>query len=664
MSMVASLSQSQQMLHEQWAAHEDNRLGWAFRAYERFIKSLSPEIRERLAHKNHQEEAYVVVFGKTQVGKTTLLMDLMGVSPAAMERVSAALRGGRAHGHSATATTTEYRRSADQLWGLRVREQARWFADDREITAALGNLREQMERRELVIDSPCVVSIPAECFVTQADQGPVIKMLDLPGDQPANPVEQEHVHNMARRYVPLADLILLVGRGDDLSFLQPGGLTLPGIEDWQSVPGRFRIITTYSFTAQSVRDLVRQNGKNANPQIYRQRLIEQIEKFSPLSKDAKNPHRYFPLEFGKSWISAKTSQSDLYELVSPLIDELKSELHQDIQNATTPLARLNSAVEARVVIKRVKENRLREMEKTGNALLDDLRREQDELKQVQATVQQLSREHEEMNRRLMKLTDERLQKDLTIGLELSGSTPRGNPGEKVSGFKFLITTAKISLAQRVMDSRPDTAGLSDTAWFWRDVKVNFEPLSDDLEGILEAEFWLFRSHLSDYRLDKYWRTGSGSDYQSDISWLKGCIDSAESDILKSAHQWWLEEAKRHLKELQNENSQLENQIRSWNHRTQEIIKSIEAAKNKVTGHEKDCEEFKQRMDLDLKESNRFSEILDSEYLHELKSRRQNLQKQKQSTQTFIDLLAAFQLIQTRQKLVMQIDESTIQPQHL
>ncbi len=663
MSTVASHYRSQQTLHEQWVAHEQNRLGWAFRAHERFVQSLSPEIRERLAHKNHQEEAYVVVFGKTQVGKTTLLMDLMGVSTAAMERVSTVLRGGRAHGHSATATTMEYRRSEDQRWGLRVREQARWFADDGEITAALGDLRERMERRELVVDSPCVVSIPSDCFVTQADQGPVIKMLDLPGDQPANPVEQEHVHNMARRYVPLADLILLVGRGDDLSFLQPGGLTLPGIEDWQSVPGRFRIITTYSFTAQSVRDLVRQNEKNTDPQIYRQRLIEQIEKFAPLSEDAKTPRRYFPLEFGKSWISAETSHPELYKLVSPMIDELKSELHRDIQDATTPLARLNSAVEARVVIKRVKENRLKEMGKTGTVLLDSLRREQDELQQVQATVQQLSREHEEMNRQLMNLTDSRLQQDLRSHFRLSGSTPSGDPGAKVSGFKSLISRAKSSLAQRATDSRPDTASLSNTAWFWRGVKVDLEPLSGEMEEILSAEFENFRSHLSNYRLDKYWFTGSDSDYQGDINYLKECIKDGESKISEFARQCWLNGAKKHLEKLQVKHNQSKNQISAWNHRTQEIEKSVDAARSKFDSHEKSCEEFKQRMDLDLKESNRFSEILDSEYLHELKNRRQNLQKNQPATHTFIDLLAALQLIQTRQKLVMQIDNHTIQPQH-
>ena len=655
MSAMTTLVPPKLTLSEQWAAHEQNRLGWAFRAYERFVKSLSPEIRERLTHKNHQEEAYVVVFGKTQVGKTTLLMDLMGVSPAAMERVSTVLRGGRAHGHSATATTMEYRRSKDGRWGLRVCEATRWFTDDCAMTAALGDLRERMERRELIIDSPCVVSIPADCFVAQSDQGPVIKMLDLPGDQPANPVEQEHVHNMARRYVPLADLILLVGRGDDLSFLQPGGLTLPGIEDWQSVPGRFRIITTYSFTAQSVRDHVRQNGKTADPQVYRKRLIEEIEKSGPISGDAKVLHRYFPLEFGNSWISAKTSQPELYELVSPMIDKLKGELHRDIQDATTPLARLNSAVEARVVIKRVKENRLKEMKTTGKALLDSLGREQDELKQVQATVQQISREYEEMNRRLINLTDSHLQQDLNTHFQLSGSTPSGDPGARVSGFKVMISRAKSSLAQRATDSRPDAASLSNTAWFWRGVKINFEPLSNDIEEILDAEFDFFRNHLSNYRIDKYWFTGSSSDYQGDINWLEDCIKDGESKISDSARQWWLDEAKKHRTKLQNEHIQSKNQINSWHRRIQEINKSIEIAQEKVNSHNNDCEDFKQRMDLDLKESNRFSEILDSEYLQELKFRRQSLQQQKQPTQIFIDLLATLQLTQSRQKLLMQIN---------
>lgn len=342
-----------------------------------------------------------------------------------------------------------------------------------------------------------------------------------------------------------------------------------------------------------------------------------------------------------------------------MIDEFKIELHRDIQDATTQLARLNSAVEARVVIKRVKENRLKEMKETGDDLLKSLRREQDERKLVQATIEQLSRENKKMDERLMDLTDSRLQQDLRTHFQISGKTTSGDPGEKVSGFKLLISRAKSSLAERVTDSLPDTASLSNTAWFWRGVKVDFETFSDEIEEILNAEFENFRSHLSDYRLDKYWITGSNSDYQGDIDWLKKCIKNGESKIADFARQRWLQGAKKHLDKIQIEINKLINQVFYWQHRIQEINKSIETAQSKVDSHNENCEKFKQRMDLDLKESNRFSEMLDNEYLHELKSRRQNIQKNKPATQTFIELLAARQLIQSRQKLMMKIDNSSV-----
>lgn len=642
-------------LDNQWAWHQQNGLTWAFRAYERFVKSLSPEIRERLAHKDHQEEAYVVVFGKTQVGKTTLLMDLMGISHAAMMRVSTVLRGGRTLGHSATATTMEYRRSEDLRWGLRIKNENRWYNDDDQITSALGELRDRMERRDLALDSPCVVSIPTDCFVTREDHGPLIKMLDLPGDKPANQAEQEHVHNMARRYVPLADLILLVGRGDDLSFLQPGGLTLPGIEDWQSVPGRFRIVTTYSFTAQSVRALVRRQGETTNAQLYRQRLIEQIEKFAPLSEDARISKRYFPLEFGASWTAAQASQPDLYARVSPLIDELKHELLRDIQNATTPLARLRGAVEARVIIKRVKENQLKKMEQNIAHLRKELEQKENDLKRLRLVAQQVSKEHEEFRERLLQLTDERLLQDLADHFKLTGSTPTGDPGARVSGFRVLISRARSSLTQRMEDSRPDTARLSDTAWFWRGVKVNFGPLSDLIRKALNPVFSSFESRLSEYILDKYWLTGSDTDYESDRRRLDMCIRTAESVTLKTTRDWWLNAAREHLQDLNNELKALQQKVDDWDSSIEESAQLVVLAQQKSEAQERDREAFKQRMDQDLKESHRFNEILDDEYLSELRHRRQGIQKQSQPARAFLELLAATQLIQTREKLLSQIE---------
>lgn len=640
-----------------WAHFDAHRLNWAFRAYERFIESLSPEIRERLAHKGTQAEAYVVVFGKTQVGKTTLLMDLMGVRPEAMDRVSRVLRGGRSQGQSATATTMEYRRSADHRWGFRFKEaNTRWFDDDHAMTSELGQLREAMERRQLVVDSPCVVSIPIDYFDQQASQ-PAVRMLDLPGDKPANPTEQEHVHEMARKYVPLADLILLVGRGDDLSFLQPGGLTLPGIEDWQSVPGRFRIVTTYSFTAQSVRELVRQHDGPADAQLYRQRLVDQIEKFAPLSQEAKRAERYFPLEFGRSWLDAQERHPLFYKQVSPMIDALKRQLHVDIQASTTPMARLRGAVEARVVIARVKEIRSKEMHAASQAVQKQLQREQDDLAQAQNAADQSSRTCQRLAERLAMLSKERLSQDLKINFHLSGNTDGGNPNESVSNFKISVGQAKSSLRQRVIDSNPNMSNLPETDWFWRSVtaQVNL----DKVDAILINVFSTLMTTLNDYWIDSYWDTGSGSDYQRDVRCLVNCIDEAVSALTDIARESWLKAANQQLFRHQEELKAEELTQRSWQQRLQDMKHPIKVLEQELAAHLHEYQAFEKRMAADLVESRRFIDVLNSEYLDELKQRHQAIDNEEQRTSGFFGLLAAVQLGQVRQQLLLHIEPAAI-----
>lgn len=198
-----------------WQRLESRQSEWAFRAYDRLIKTLSHDVQERIQFKESDAEPYVVIFGKTQVGKTTLLLDLMDIDLQQMATLSHVLRGGREAGKSSTATAMEYRRSTDQRWGLFVQSKTHWFASDDDMTEALAQLRKQMERGELVVDSPCIVHIPWRFFMIKTSGAPGVRILDLPGDNPANMEEQKHVNQMAKTYLPFADLVLLIGRGDD-----------------------------------------------------------------------------------------------------------------------------------------------------------------------------------------------------------------------------------------------------------------------------------------------------------------------------------------------------------------------------------------------------------------------------------------------------------------
>lgn len=645
-----------------WCSHNRESLNWAFRAYDRFVGSLSPEIRERLAHKGQEAEAYVVVFGKTQVGKTTLLMDLMGVSNAAMERVSTVLRGGRAQGRSATATTMEYRRSKDFRWGLCLEGDSRWFDDDSAVTSALGELRDKMQCGELITNSPCVVSIPSDCFAIQPEHALRVRMLDLPGDEPSNQAEQEHVNEMARRYVPLADLILLVGRGDDLSFLQPGGLTLPGIEDWQTAPNRFRIITTYSFTAQSVRELTDHHAGSSDGMVYRERLVGQIERFAQLGREAKQVQRFFPLEFGKSWLDAKQRRPELYGKLAPVIEGFKRELYADIESSTTPMARLNSAVGAHVVIAMVKSRRLQEMKSISSPVEEQLRRAREDLSQARAAQQHLEHDFQLNESRLAKLTDAMLTQTLSESFSLFGETDPGVPGESVPAFRYLISRAKASLSNRVADSRPRVASTCGTAWFWRGVVL--VDSSKVIDRLLVNAFDDFESHLNGYVLDKYWFTGEDSDYRKDVRRLKRCIALAESELVESLRKLWLEAAKQHLASLFHELDVQRVDLQVWNRRTNDLVLPVSTLEYQLMLLDSERQQFEMRMEKDLQEAWRFIRILGEEYCEELRQRCEKIWREPHAVVSLLSLLAATSLSQVRQRLLRYVESTDLDYQHL
>ena len=639
-----------------WAQHDQERLDWAFRAYTRFAESLSPEIRDRLASKDQQAEAYVVVFGKTQVGKTTLLMELMGVLATQMPRVARVLRGGRAAGQSATATTMEYRRSPDQRWGLKVNETAiAWYGDDLTMEAELGRLRTAMEMRQLVAHGPCVVFVPLACFDADVAQSGV-RMLDLPGDKPANAAEQEHVHAMARKYVPLADLILLVGRGDDLSFLQGGGLTLPGIEDWQSAPRRFRIVTTYSFTAQSVRDMVREHAGEAEVPLYRRRLVEQIERSIPLSEDVKRAANFFPLEFGQSWLDAREAEPLLYARVQPMMLTLKQQLLSDIQASTTPLARLRVAVDAHMVIARVKKKRQEVLGAESEALQAVLGRAQHEQGQAQLAAENIGKQCASLAQAQEALTDEALSKDIARHFVFATTAP-GDPYESVDGFKAVIRRAKSSMKQAMLASHPDTARMSGTQPFWR--RVELKDGASGSDDILDDAFSSFLSTLNAYWVDKYWSTGEGSDYARDLRTFKRCIDEVQTELKALARKRWLAAAHAWRERLLEELEEQRYKRDDFQRLADGGIAPIKLLEEKLAQHTQARELFEQRMENDLVESRRFASLLDAEYVAELEQRRQAICTAGNRVTGFLGLLAAVRLVDVRKQVLLHIEPSAI-----
>lgn len=637
---------------EFWRALSEQRLEWALRAYRRFVDSLSDETRDRLARGDVNSEAYVVVFGKTQVGKTTLLLDLMGVSPQELPRVSRVLRGGREQGRSATATTMEYRCSPDDCWRLDTGYGPQIIGDDDLMEQQLAELRERMSKHHLPADMPVMVWIPINCFSTGEVSGPGVRMLDLPGDNPADQVEREHVQSMARRYVPHADLILLVGRGDDLSFLCPQALALPSIEDWQIVPARFRIVTTYSFTPQSVRELARQNLGRLNADFFRERLQEQIATFGlELTDDSRQLHRYFPLEFGDSWLDAQRYRDELVEQLEPIIAGLKQQLHADILGSATEMSRLRNAVDVHLVVRRVKETRLRKMDEELQGLHQRLKCTQDHRQRAADALQGASSETLDKQVFLQSVTLQEILRDVqSLGsINIENQLSRvGRLDTNVGALRSLIAEFSSDLTRQFLSLHPPADGQVKKE-FWRAVHPRIEGHRVQVIKRISREFSGLQKRLDGHWIDEYFPSVS-DDFSNDKSRLRTDMHDAARAVGQLAIEVWTPLAQSRMATVDAEYASARASEATLATALERENADLVQALADITRHMQERADFISKMDADEESGRTFIRMLDEEYLDELKARRKVRFEALNPTSSLLNLLAEFQLTGVREKL--------------
>jgi hypothetical protein len=515
-----------------WLKHQSSRTDWVFRAYDRLLASLSTDIREKLRLHNQKVDPYIVIYGKTQVGKTTLLLDLLGIDPQQISKVSKTLRGGRIAGQSATATAMEYCQSADDRWGLAKDSELRWFESNEGLSEALEQIRTEMERGQLAVDSPCVVHIPKQFFTGNA-AGLNVRILDLPGDNPASANEQCHVNEMAKRYLPFADLVLLVGRGDDLSFLTPEVIAIPGIEDWQAMPQHFRIVTTFSYEPQSVRDFIRQLDEIDTTQI-RKRLLQEIEKFDQLSIEAKALNLYFPLEFGQSWTGLESKEPELYKKIKPIIENLRQELLDQIHTSVTPMGRVRNVWNTHQSIKYIRQKNedrielgLKELTIKEEAIRNDIYAFK---KHSEKIVSKLLEYRKFLDFDSRKYVSNILNRKLN-NLELKSRSPRDN---RDTLFKIIRDAIQQLRDFDFYIAHPEAFHKK----YWNSIRsIVSSPSPDFILNIADFEFNDIKIKLNGYFIDAYYIS---SNYDFDECMVFLAWSEAKKKIVDSIYSVWLD----------------------------------------------------------------------------------------------------------------------------
>ena len=670
-----SLLMTQSEMHggnaiEYWHELHKRQSDWAFRAYGGLIQTLSEDVQEKLSLKDEAAQPYVVIFGKTQVGKTTLLLDLMGIAAEQMPIISEVMRGGREQGKSATATTMEYRASLGEYWALTIPGESapRLLYSDQEMKRALGHLREVMESGQLVAESPCVVHIPKRFFDTANSRATNVRILDLPGDNPANEQEQKHVNQMAKTYLPFADLILLVGRGDDLGFLKPEVITLPGIEDWQAMPHRFRIVTTYSYTAQSVKDILR-NDDAADESILRRRLIQEIERFGALNVAARDEALYFPLEFGNSWSGVQATEPELHRRMSPIITRLRAELLNQISRATTPMGRLRSTLNTHHSVKYIQkkkteviETQIQELASKGIKIAHELAIWDKSVEQAGAKLSKIEAVLDSQDLRANQLLIKRAASRpiYTSALKFPPE-PRG-PADNVATLKKLVGEYYEILPTLQLEiSSPNNSDVSDISDlsrpYWVQIRKRLGVAeSRFVRDLLDDEFGSIRSTLSGYLMDPY---VISKNYQKDLRLVHAAGKAAQEALAAHWMNAWLSALgivhDGYLQDQRAIQNELAVQTDERDKSRQQQIRIEEELCTLLV----ELDHVEQRAAEDLARCERFEHLLDEEYLSELSERMATAQDTTNNDcDALMQLLSCVELTHHRQELMQLNKQST------
>lgn len=336
-----------------WSELYARRSEWAIDAYRGFVAKLHPSLREDLAR---QDYVSMVAYGPTQVGKTTLILTTLGVQKHVFEHVEDVLRGGQQIGKSATVHATRYGKSRDQGWWLG--ECGPYSAE--EMQSELGAVRRRMERGEDVGNDVVDVRIPRSHFVESRNLD--VSIIDLPGAHASNQAEVKHVQRLAERYVPVADVVLLVTRVDHLGSLHPAALALECLRDWAAQPAKFRVVLTHTFSAASVRDWLGRasNGGDAGSAhevsagALREKLYRELSTHHmPLPPAGERC--LFPLEFGKSWADLSAAEGEYFSKASIISTAVMAELIAGLYTASNPYRRLAAAFDMNALVQRKRE---------------------------------------------------------------------------------------------------------------------------------------------------------------------------------------------------------------------------------------------------------------------------------------------------------------------
>lgn len=301
-----------------------NRFEWAYKAKNEFINRFVRLDVEKV-ESTFTKELTISVYGPTQVGKTTVILSLLGLKQNRIGQLSKWLRGKRKLGESSTVTVMRYERSEDDFFHVRMPNGiVKTKLSGEQLEAALQSIRATVETLNSFSVEPVIVEFPSDYF---EERNVNMNIVDLPGVESSELKEVEHVKQCIKHWLPLSEVCLLV---DDATQLTSFTLyKLKEIKNWYENLENFRVIPTRALSLDNIRKNIDKNLITSAKDLVTDysRVLNRV-----LKMDLDLTHTVYPIDVGDSWKAINEKEPELYEKMKDIIEEILLNLQNDLEN--------------------------------------------------------------------------------------------------------------------------------------------------------------------------------------------------------------------------------------------------------------------------------------------------------------------------------------------
>ena len=289
----------------------------------------------------HHDNKLVVMYGNTQIGKTTTILTLIGIDDNNIEEVGEILRSGREKGSSSTSTAILYRKSHDSRFGLSVINtihdninQIDYYERD-EFEKQIQLIRDEIEKNANHT-SVVAISIPEKYFRKDVDESNLV-VLDMPGDETNDRREQSHVKALLKMYMSVSTVNILTVRANNIqSELQHLGKIEFIDHNWNDLPSKYIVLATHAFSEESTKSYFKLPLEKRQSSFYDYICKATQNDFISIDGFSDSKIEVYPLDVGASFtgLIKELSEKDKIEVMQTR-DHIMKDLIASIRRRQT-----------------------------------------------------------------------------------------------------------------------------------------------------------------------------------------------------------------------------------------------------------------------------------------------------------------------------------------